>query len=117
MISELVLVCVVREARIKGEGTPASRGTGCLEKGTSGGKEFVLLLQLCGVSRALAWGICKLIQRGEEQTSIGILSVQIVTDWATSSTCMLEMRVGLDKTRIKRPRRMEGEAFSWDVGR
>jgi hypothetical protein len=62
VISELVLVCVVREARIKGEGTPASRGTGCLEKGTSGGKKVVLLLQLCGVTRALACSNCKLNQ-------------------------------------------------------
>ena len=40
-----------------------------------------------------------------------------MTDWATSSTCMLDTRVGLDRTRTRRPRRMEGEAFSWDVGR
>jgi hypothetical protein len=59
--SELVLVCVVREPRIKGEGTPARGSNGGLEKGMSGRKKLILLLQLWGVTRALSYGDCKRI--------------------------------------------------------
>ena len=59
-IRALVSVRVVRETRIEGEGTPASGSTGRLEKGTGGRKDLVLLLQLCGVTRALA---CQIVNR------------------------------------------------------
>jgi hypothetical protein len=56
--SELVLVRVVREAGIEGEGTPASGSTGGLKKGTRSRINVVLLLQLCGVTRALSCRGC-----------------------------------------------------------
>jgi hypothetical protein len=71
---------------IEGEGTPASGNTGRLEKGTSGGEKPGLLLQLCGVTRALACRDCELIQLRKAEMIDNIPSVQIVTDWATSST-------------------------------
>lgn len=80
MISEFVLVCVVRKARIKGEGPSARGTTGRLEKGTGGGKKLCLLLQLCGVTRTLACRYCKLIKRRKAERIIAIPSVQIVTD-------------------------------------
>lgn len=52
---------------------------------------------------------------GKAET-IAIPSVQIVTDSATSSTLILETRVGLARERTRRPRRMAGGALSWDEG-
>jgi hypothetical protein len=46
--SKPVLVRVVREAGIEGEGTPPSGNTGGLKKGTRSRINLVLLLQLCG---------------------------------------------------------------------
>ena len=58
MTGELVLVRVVREAEIEGKGTPASGSTGGLKKGTRSRIKVVLLLQLCGVTRALSCKDC-----------------------------------------------------------
>lgn len=58
MTSELVLVHVVREAGIEGEGTPASGSMGGLKKGMGSRINVVLLLQLCGVTRALSCRDC-----------------------------------------------------------
>ena len=85
MTSKLVLVCIVREAGIEGEGTPASGCTGGLKKGTRSRIEVVLLLQLCRVTRVLSYRDL-LTNLAEKSKQDGILSVQIVTDSATSST-------------------------------
>lgn len=61
MTSKLVLVRVVREAGIEGEGTPASGSTGGLKKGMGSRINVVLLLQLCGVTRALSCRDCQRI--------------------------------------------------------
>lgn len=50
MTSKLLLVRVVREAWIEGEGTSASGSPGGLKKGTRSRINIVLLLQLCGVT-------------------------------------------------------------------
>jgi hypothetical protein len=56
--SKLVLVRVVREAGIEGEGTSASGRTRGLKKGTRSRINVVLLLQLYGVTRALSCRDC-----------------------------------------------------------
>lgn len=65
MTSKLVLVRVVREAGIEGEGTPASGSTGGLKKGTRSRIKFVLLLQLCGETRVLS---CRLLTNLAERS-------------------------------------------------
>ncbi len=54
MTSKLVLVRIVREAGVEGEGTQASSSTGGLKKGARSRIKVVLLLQLRGVTRALS---------------------------------------------------------------
>jgi hypothetical protein len=56
--SKLVFVRGVGEARLVGEGTPAGGSTGGLKKGMGRRINLVLLLQLCGVTRALSCKDC-----------------------------------------------------------
>ena len=58
MTSKLVLVCVIREAGIEGEGSPAGGRTRGPKKGMGSRINVVLLLQLCGVTRALSCKDC-----------------------------------------------------------